>query len=546
MTAPAPNPHPRFSNATRRSLVGIILALFALQVVLTSRQMSPYYDESTVLSLGSTFLKTGQWHLAPEHPPLIFALCALPLMALDLRPDLTYPSWLRRGMNIWTEGWKLVKVHDLDRLLFWGRLPILLLALLLGYVVYRWARELYGDRAGVMALLLYAFCPTIIAFSGYTSYDLGLACFFTLSAYAFWRFTAQGTWHNLLWTGLLLGLALGSKTPAIVLPPVFLGLMLLAARRPPRQEASDPAGPAPAASLAFPLAAEAVRDRLRLSLAALALIFLMAGSVLYTIYAFPDDPLFYVRGLLIAPHLVTPGYPFYLMGRFRPEGWWYYFLVAFLIKTPIPMLLLLPLAVWHWRRRGGRWFPEACLVLPALALVLLISAMAPAMGLRYLLPIYPLLFIFVSRTAPLFTRKPAGVIAGLILAVWYLSTPIRIYPDYLAYFNEFVGGPRNGIEYLDDANLDWGQNLKRLKRYLDARRFDRVRLFYYSIVDPAYYGIHAEPLRLEDLARTPEPGIYVINSHGIVRARGYFKIDWLKRYELLDHVGYAFYVFNVR
>jgi hypothetical protein len=209
------------------------------------------------------------------------------------------------------------------------------------------------------------------------------------------------------------------------------------------------------------------------------------------------------------------------------------------------MLLLIPLALWHWRREGWRWFPEASLLLPALALTILISALADSMGLRYLLPIYPLLFIFVSRTAPLFTRTRASAVAGIILAAWYLSTPIRIYPDYLAYFNELVGGPKHGIEYLDGSNLDWGQNLKRLKRYLDARRFDKVKLFYAGEIQPAHYGIRAEPMQYADLGRAPEPGVYVICSHGLVRARALFGIDWLKRYELIDHVGYAFYVFKV-
>jgi 4-amino-4-deoxy-L-arabinose transferase-like glycosyltransferase len=396
-----------------------------------------------------------------------------------------------------------------------------------------------------MALLLYAFCPLTIANSSYISYDVGLSCFFTLSLYWFWRFVTEGTWPNLLWTGLLLGCALASKTPTIVLPPVFVVLMLLAVWRSPRREHSETSGPVTAASLPFPLVAEAPRDRLRFSLPALALIFLMAFGVLYTVYIFPDDPLFYIKATLLAPKLHPPNYLYYLMGQFRAEGWWYYFLVAFALKTPIPMLLLIPLALWHWGREGWRWFPEAFLLLPALALTILISALADPLGLRYLLPIYPLLFIFVSRTAPLLTRKTAGVVAGSILAAWYLSTPIRIYPDYLAYFNELIGGPRHGIEYLDDANIDWGQNLKRLKRYLDARRFDEVKLFYAGEIRPASYGIRAEPMQFADLGRTPEPGIYVICSHGLVRARAFYGINWLNRYELIDHIGYAFYVFKV-
>lgn len=548
MTVSAQGVEPGVSNAMRRSLVVILLVLVALQVLLTSRQMSPAYDEVSLLPAGYVLLKTGQWdNLFPHHAPLIGALSALPLLALNPRLDLTDPYLARNPTNPWNVGLNFLSANnDDDRLFFWGRLPTLLLSLLLGYFVYRWAHELYGPRSGLMALLLYAFCPTIIAFSGFASLDIGLSVFFTLSLYRMWRFIAEGTWNNLLWTGLLLGCALASKTPAIILPPVFVALMLLAVWRYPRREGEDGARPAFAASLSYPLAAHAFRDRLFRSVAALALIFLMAFGVLYTIYLFPRDPLFYARAVLLAPHLRAPDYLYYLMGQFRVGGWWYYFPVAYMVKTPIPMLLLIPLAFWHWYRNGDGWFREVFLLLPALTFVIFISALAYPIGIRYLLPSYPLLFIFVSRTAPFFFRRGLGVAAGIVLTAWYLSTPIRIYPDYLAYFNELIGGPKHGIEYLDDSNIEWGQNLKRLKRYLDERRFDRVKLLYFTTGRPAYYGIHAESMQLADLARTPEPGIYIIDANSLVRARAYFGVDWLKRYEVMEVIGYSVYVLRVR
>jgi hypothetical protein len=538
---------PRVWAAMRRFLVPTLLLLFALQVILTARQMSPAYDEVANLPTGYVFLKTGQWSLIPAHAPLIFALSALPLLAINPRLDLNDPSFKLDPPNAWNVGLSFLALNnDDDRLFFWGRLPVMLLSLLLAYFVYRWANELYGGGAGLMALLLYAFCPTTIAHSGLTSYDIGLSCFFTLSLYWLWRFMALGSWHHLLWTGLLLGCALASKTPAVILPPLFVALMLLAVWWYPRAEGAD-AVPLPMApSLSFPLAAHAARERLLLSLGGLMLIFLMAFGVLYTVYLFPKDPLFYVRAVLLAPRLHPPTYPYYLMGQFRVGGWWYYFLAAYAIKTPIPMLLLIPLALWHWYRQRSGWFHEVFLLLPALAFVILISALADPLGVRYLLPIYPLLFIFVSRTAPLFTRKTAGAVAGIVLAAWYLSTPIRFHPDYLSYFNELIGGPKHGIDYLDDSNIEWGQHLKRLKHYLDDHKFDKVKLLYFTTGRPGYYGIRAEPMQLADLARTPEPGIYIIGAYELVRARGYYGIDWLKKYEVMDVIGNSVYVFRVR
>jgi len=489
---------------------------------------------------------TGQSHVNADLPPLISALSALPLLVLNPRLDLNDPYLKEERPNPWNVGLNFLSANnDDERIFFWGRLPVLMLALILAYFVYRWAVELYGGNAGLMALLLYAFCPMIIAHSGLTSSDAGLACFFTLSLYWFWRFMTQGTWYNLLWTGLLLGFALGSKTTAVILLPVFAALAVLAVWRFRRPEPAGTAGQTPSASLSFPFSASAFGDRLALSTAALGIIFLIAFGVLYAIFLFPTDPLFYVRLVLGTRHLGFPNYPYYLMGEFRTEGWWYYFLVAFLIKTPIPILILIGLALWYWRRQGGGWFHEAFLLLPVVGLGILVSAMAFPIGLRYLLPIYPLFFIFASRAAPLFTKSRIGMAAGVFLTIWYLFTPIRIYPDYLAYFNEFIGGPKHGIEYLDDSNIEWGQHLKRLKGYLDDHRFEKVRLAYFTTGRPEYYGIRAEPMRLADLARRPEPGIYIIGAYDLIRAKAYYGVDWLKQYQVVDRIGYSIYVFRV-
>lgn len=546
MTPQASGFAPTISTARHRVLCVTLLALLALQVLLTSRQMSPAYDEVGKLPAGYVFLKTGRWNIMPEHPPLLHALSALPLLALSPRLDLTDPWLTRQPTNRWNVGLNFLSLNDDDdRLFFWARLSTLLLSLLLGYAVYRWAQELYGGNAALMALLLYAFCPTTIAFSSLTSDDIGLSCFFTLSLYAFWRFLADGTWHHLLWTGLLLGCALASKTSAVILPPLFLILMLLAIWSHSGRRRDDARAPAAAAPWSFPCGAAPLRDRLGRPLAALALIFLMALGILYTTYLFPNDPLFYVRAVLITPRMVPPTHPYYMMGSFSVTGWWYYFPLAYAIKTPIPMLLLIPAALWHWWRQGGRWFRELFLLLPAFAHFIFMAALAPQIGLRFLLPSYPLLFIFVSRTAPLFTQRRAGAVVGIVLAAWYLSTPLRIYPDYLAYFNEFVGGPKHGIEYLDDSNIEWGQHLKRLKRYLDEHKSESVRLIYFTTGRPEYYGIRTPRMRLSDLARPPSPGIYIIGAYDLIRARAYYGIDWLKRYEVIDRIGYSIFVFRV-
>lgn len=539
----------RFRSATtaRRCLVFLLLALFAAQVILTWRELSPGPDEVSILGAGYLFLKSGQW-IITEHPPLGFALCALPLLASNPNINVNDPQLDHGRPNPWSVGLNFLALNnDDERLFVLGRIPVLLLALLLGYFVYRWAGELYGRDAGLLALLLYSFSPTFVAHSGVICYDIALTCFSTLTLYWFWRFLSEGRWHNLLWTGFSLGCALSSKTPSVLLPPLLVGLGAVAAWR--TKEGDGGNGPKTFAgtSVAFPLAARTRGSRLVLSMAALAVAFALAFGVLYTVFLFPSDPLFYVRTVLRAPQLWSPDYPYYLFGHLRTGGWWYYFLAAFAIKTPIPLLLLIPLAFWHWWKKSSGWLDEVVLLLPAAAYVVLISAMAPNIGVRYLFPALPLLFIFISRTAPVFTQGRVSRAAGVVLVAWYLSTPLRVHPDYLAYFNELVGGPKHGIEYLDDSNLDWGQQLKRIQRYIDERQLQHVKLVYGTSMGRLdYYGVRAQPVEIAVLARPPEPGVtYIVGAWELIRAKGYFHVDWLKQYPVVDRIGYSVYVFRV-
>jgi type I restriction-modification system DNA methylase subunit len=166
------------------------------------------------------------------------------------------------------------------------------------------------------------------------------------------------------------------------------------------------------------------------------------------------------------------------------------------------------------------------------------------------LPIYPLIFIFVSRLIDFFLyHRRRGYFAGLLLGLWYLIATVSIYPDYLAYFNELVGGPAQGYKYLDDSNLEWGQDLKRLKIYLDQHNISKIKLLYSWNASPDYYGIQWERLSKEDWQEKPSPGIYALNTHALIRGEFFAKTqgvhtDWLSRYKPIDRVGYSFYIFK--
>jgi len=512
-----------------RLAVALLLLAMLLQSVLSMRQLSATFDETTHLPSGYSYIAAGDFRLNPQHPPLIKLLSALPL--LPLRPELNLddPAWSQRPPDEWSFGYRFLYGNDADRLLFRGRLPNVLLSLLLAFYVFRWARDLFGTASGLTALFLCAFSPTIIAHARLVTFDVGLACFSTVALYHLWRYLREGRMLDLILSGLGLGLALASKFSGLILLPVFGFLISWSLIR-----------PAPGSGRKVPRA-----------IAGLAVMLLLALLVIQASYLFSTDLSLYWKNLQRVNVDHDPGYHYYLMGEFRAGGWWYYFLLAFLFKTPLPTLILIPPAILLMRRFAApAVLDELFLVLPVLIYTGVTSAMADNLGIRYLLPVYPLIFIFVSRLAGLLPRFKPARIGAAVLALWYLANAIFIYPDHLAYFNELAGGPGRGHLYLDDSNIDWGQDLKRLGKYLEERGIERVKLRYGRNDAPAYYGIDSRPITDAEWSADPPPaGVYAFGTHLLIRGEYYaqkrgLKTDWLSRYEPVGRVGYSCYIFE--
>jgi hypothetical protein len=544
-------------HALERALVAILLAALFLQAVLSMRLLNASQDETTHLPSGYTYLKTGQLRLNPQHPPLIKYLCAAPLLFLKPRLNLDDPAWRSEPPNEWKFGYNFLYTNDADKLLFWGRLPVVILSLLLGFYIYKWARALFGVSAGLMALFLYAFCPNVIAHARFVTMDVGLSCFFLICLYYLWRFVRQGGKRNLVVAGVTLGLALTAKFSAVVLVPIFgllLGMAALWApgAKPPAKRQKTPPSMKLNQALENALMLGDRDTRIKLSAVAYLLILATAGVVVFTMYGFPGDPFFYLEKIKLVNKDHNPDYQLYLMGHFKPGGWWYYFIVAFLLKTPVPTLILLGLAMAFMKRcHTEHWLDDAFLILPVLIFTAVTSALADNLGIRYLLPIYPLLFIFISRLANFLFHGRIKTALAVLLIAWYLVGAVRIYPYHLAYFNELIGGPNQGYKYLEDSNIDWGEGLKLLKNYMDKHHMDKIKLLYNEvwIGSPDYYKIKWEPVSGQDWHVKPSPGIYAISTHLLIRGQLDAKTsgthsDWMNRYKPIDRVGYSFYIFK--
>jgi hypothetical protein len=286
-------------------------------------------------------------------------------------------------------------------------------------------------------------------------------------------------------------------------------------------------------------------------------------------------PANYVQGIDVQKHDFESDFNSYLCGQWAKHGWWYYFLFALAIKVPLGVWLLALLAAFLGLTRRGyaaAWRDELTLLLPAVVVLAFVSAQT---GFnhhsRYVLPIFPFFFVWMSKVARAFARKER--IAALLTAAataWAVSSSLWVYPHSLSYFNELVGGPANGSAYLLDSNIDWGQDLFYLRDWLKEHpKAGPLHLAYFGYFDPRVAGIEftlppkgetgsdeaVEP-RLGDLG--PHPGWYAVSvammrgcEFSVPDGRGGF--PWLplntfayfQRFRPVAHTGWSILIYHI-
>jgi len=505
----------------RRSvaLLTVAVALQAGLAIHAMRGNSATFDEGTHLPAGYTHLALGDHRLNPEQPPLVKLLAAAPLLAV--RPQVRMDDLAWTEARQWEFGRRfLYRWNDADRLLFLGRLPVVALASCLLVAVFFEARRRFGAGASAAALGLAALSPDVLAHGALVTTDLAFALFFFLSVVAFVRALEHATPGRLVAAGLATGAAFATKFSAPILVPVLVGLGVASLRKRERVET---------ALRGQARTVTGVGARLRHAAGLLAAVGLLALAVVWASYGFryalsPDPgvraaeraaleapvegrlmhgvvaaanaglvPEDYARGFLfVIKH--SEARPTFLLGELSDRGFPRYFLVTFLLKTPVPLLVLTVLALTRTRRLDPR--DATFLWLPVLVYVLFSLTRGLQIGHRHLLPLYPFLFVAAGEAAVRLWswRRPAGLALAAALGLWYAGGTLRQHPHYLAYFNELAGGPANGWRVLVDSNLDWGQDLKRLASWMRENGVARIKLSYFGSADPSYYGIDEEAL----------------------------------------------------
>jgi Dolichyl-phosphate-mannose-protein mannosyltransferase len=536
--------------------LGIVLIVGTLVApIVLMRRKSITYDEVPHLPAGFSYWKTGEVELNPMHPPLVKELCALPLLFLnvDLRVDrdtihrLAKASWNQREF-----GLRFFRGRDVERIVFWGRVPAVVLSACLAALVFVWARELWGPLGGLFSLFLYAFDPTIVAHAQLVTTDVGLALFATLFVFLLRSALRAPTWPRFTAAGLALGLALGTKFSAVLLLPVAAILLVAASLQPPAAPPRIRRLPLPRVlQLGSP---HSLVGRLVVSAVTLAVLTAIAYAVAWAIYLFPSDPLFYVKALRSLKGDIDPGHLYFFKGQFRHDNWWDYLLVAWLIKTPLPELGLIFLGVLGLaagERRSS--LDEAFLWVPAVVFAVGYSFSAEPIGIRYWIPCFPFVFVATGRVVRMLRGARRWAVGALCaLCVWQAAEFIAIWPDHLSYFNQSVGGYRGGLAWLDDSNVDWGQGLIDLRDYLEAHPVEDYRLCYFGNIDPKAYGIRGRLVWFESLLEPPAPGVWILSAYCVARTQAHLRIrygdgplNWLAFVEPKAIIGHAYYVYEI-
>ena len=555
--------------------VALLLAYLCAVQVLSSLRESTTADESVELAAGYSYVKLGDFRMEPEQPPLLKILAALSVV--PLRPSLPQDpaAWYRADQYVYGLEFLRTNADRLDTLLLAARLPAMLLTGVLGLAIAIWTRSAFGPAAALLALTLYAFDPTITAHGRYVKNDLALTLFSFLACIAWGSFLMRPSARRLLWAALALGLALATKFSALFLLPVAAILYAVRLWQ-------------GGAGLSW-----------RRGIASLLALAALSGGVVSAIYELPAllhgthlgsldtrviHDLFdrteagvvaratgagalrvhpFVEGLVAFLDHNTVGHPSYLLGMHGTKGWWYYFPVALVVKTPLGTLGLIAIAVSVFlrellrrpqlRRVSFWWF---VLAVPLTVFGAFSMASHLNIGIRHLLPIWPCLFI-LSSAIFLRARFRHGPAILLVLLAGLIAESVAIFPHYLAFFNVAAGGAAHGPAILLDSNVDWGQDAKNLSAWLGqeesrAHSAKPLCLDFFGTADLDRLGLHGPSLlAVRETERREKPDclaaisvnlLYGLYAPLINSREGEYV--WLRSLQPVARIGYSIYVYD--
>jgi 4-amino-4-deoxy-L-arabinose transferase-like glycosyltransferase len=552
------------------------------------RQESATVDETGVLGGGYSYWLGHRYWFKPDSPPLAQLLAALPLTTLDVKltpladavvngrlladpgtrwdlreggPPLRTGELFPHGPNFYHYPWDEQKAfgeelvyggqNDAEKLLFWGRIPEVLITILTGLLVYLEARRMQGVWAGVLGAAMFLLNPVILAHGHIIHTDIGVTFTYALAVMLFARLLESHRVRDAVWAGLATGLAFATKFTAVILVPTFVILWLLCRWRYRETKATNWKHWLIVAGVAWgvlmlvyaphwtpaPPIDPITADKLGV-------------PHWFTAYRPLLIPAAYFKGLaMTTPLFASVGLGSYLNGVWSATGWWYYYPAAFAMKSPLPFLAFLAAGiVLAVRFRRNLRTSELAAWAAVIFYFVCASRSKTDIGVRHVLPVYPLLSIAAAcalarwgKLVPSAPVRPFRLWGIGTLPVWALAVVLLASPAFLSYLNPLAGGTEQGYRRLLDSNYDWGQDFIRLRKFLDERKIDKVYLAAFG--DEAaieYYKIPCEYVTPET-AQQIRQGYLVISVHLLMRPEW----NWLRESQPpVARVGYTLFVYR--
>lgn len=551
----------------------LLVFQFALQIHL-AKVDSQTTDEAIHLYAGYRYLVHQDFSYNPEHPPLVKYAAAFPLLFMDINePEESYEHYFDKSHNFFfwgdpeqstvAEDFLYNSGNDAHKILFWGRVPMVVITLLLGILVFTCALYAWGWKGGLLAVALYVLDPNITAHGHLITTDMGFAFGALLSIFSLWLFMERRSWKRAIGFGGAVGIALLTKFSALLLVPVFLVLALwkIFADR---------------SVFAF----EAIKDLVVKFIAA----GLVAWAILIAGYGFnfkpapyedsvvqaasisnhvkdpwvPDTifinnsynflrhfivPKDYLRGLLSFAHHATAGHPAYLFKNISDTGWWYYFPVVFTAKTFLFTLFLFAYAIYLVIKNRKEYPIGMFFLIGFVAYFALSMTSKVNIGLRHVMPALPLMAIIVGIAAAEGPKKISRIQKHFLIPIFFIVLEFAfVYPYYLSYFNQAYGGTMGGYKVATDSNYDWGQDLHLIKDYIEKNNIEDAYIDYNwgGASSLLYSGIPFTQLAHFD--KEKGSGTIIVGAT-VLTQRHY---EWLRAYPIHDRISPSVFVFKIK
>lgn len=554
------------------NLIGaILLAVVAFISFQLAKSDSAIVDEVAHIPAGYSYVKYLDYRLNPEHPPLAKALSGIPLSFMNLNGVDQSKYWA--GIDQWDSGWDFMYKlgNNADSLILMARLPMIMLLLILGVYLYRFAAELFGRKTAVVVLALFAFYPDLLAHGHLVTTDVAATLGFILAVYYFYHWQKNKSKSNLIYAGIAFGLAQLLKFSAVLLYPTFIVYIVY-----------------------LSYMAKKVDGKFWKSFWANLLktiyIWLIGFVLIYLVYLvlcwntpsgvehsliesnltndsrtlifrnllhhFEGNPFLrafghYVLGIFLVFGRVGGGNNTYILGHFSDKSISWFFPVAYLIKTPLPVIILFVsgLVSLVWRRGKDGWL-KILLLTPVIIYWAVTLKGSLNIGIRHLMPTIPFVLLFIGYFIHKYLIEPKLTWRSFIiyaLTIWMIVGTLANYPKYMSYFNELTTGKQR-YNLMVDSSLDWGQDLKRLRDWVNENNVNQIFVDYFGGGLPQYYLPHSVTWRS---GYGPTSGYIAVSatyfqfSKMAGRNEGKWSYEWLEDYKPVTIIGDSILVYHI-